>query len=155
MEAPEVRMSAPGTTALKTLDVAYVSQVVRALLDETGRELFIEDTPRQDLVPIPFDAAAAEDGLLPVFLVAGEAIWRDVTGKGFDLKLERDLGALLSWRIGAIAAESFSCVLLSVMEAIAQVVRPDGVMALDLARVCDEATARAEVRRTLGEEQRP
>jgi hypothetical protein len=147
-------MSTPGTTALKTLDVAYVSQVVRALLDEAGRELFIEDMPRRDLVPIPFDAAAAEDGLLPVFLVAGEAIWRDITGRGFDLKLERDLGALLSWRIEAIAAESFSCVLLSVMEAIAQVGRPDGVMALDLARVFDEATARTEARRTLGEELR-
>ena len=147
-------MSAPGTTALKTLDVAYVLQVVRALLDETGRELFIEDTPRQDLVPIPFDAAAAEDGLLPVFLVTGEAIWRDVTGRGFDLKLERHLGALLSWRIEAIAAESFSCVLLSVMEAIAQVGRPDGVMALDLARVCDAATTRTEARRMLGAEQR-
>jgi hypothetical protein len=154
MEAPEVRMSAPGTTALKTLDVAYVSQAVRALLDEAGRELFIEDTPRQDLVPIPFDAAAAVDGLLPVFLVASEAIWRDVTGRGFDFKLERDLGALLSWWIEAIEAESFSCVLLSVMEAIAQVARPDGVMALDLTRVCDEATARTEARRALGEEQR-
>jgi hypothetical protein len=65
METPEVRMSPPGTTTLKTLDVANVSQVVRALLDEAGREVFIEDTPSQDLVPIPFDAAAAEDGLLP------------------------------------------------------------------------------------------
>jgi hypothetical protein len=154
METPEVRMSPPGTRTLKTLDVANVSQVVRALLDEAGREVFIEDTPSQDLVPIPFDAAAAEDGLLPAFLVAGEAIWRDITGRGFDLKLERDLGALLSWRIEVIAAESFSCVLLSVMEAIAQVGRPNGVMALDLARVCDEAKARTKARRMLGE-QRP
>ena len=146
-------MSAPGITTLKTLDVTHVSQVVRALLDEAGREVFIEDKPRQDLVPIPFDEAAAEDGLLPAFLVAGEAIWRDVTGRGFDLKLERDLGAVLSWRIEAIAAESFSCVLLSVMEAIAQVARPDGVMAFDLARACDEATARTEARRMLVEEQ--
>jgi hypothetical protein len=53
-----------------------------------------------------------------------------------------------------IAAESFSCVLLSVMEAIAQVARPNGVMALDLARVCDEAKARTKARRMLGE-QRP
>jgi hypothetical protein len=131
-----------------------VSQVVRALLDEAGRTLIIEDAPHQDLVPIPFDAAAAEDGLLPVFLVAGEAIWRNVTGRGFDLKLERDLGALLSWRIEAIEAESFSCVLLSAMEAIAQVARPDGVMALDLTRVREVATARTEARRVLGEEQR-
>ena len=38
-------------------------------------------------------------GFFPALLVAGEAIWRDITGGGFDLKLERDLGALLSWRI--------------------------------------------------------
>jgi hypothetical protein len=147
-------MSALGTTFLKTLDVAFVSQVVRALLDDAGREIFIEEASLHDLVPIPFDAAAAEDGLLPAFLVAGEAIWRDVTGRGFDLKLERDLGAFLSWRIEAITAESFSCVLLSVMEAIAQVTGSDGVMALDLAQVCDEATGRTEARRMLGEEHR-
>ena len=96
---------------------------------------------------IPFDAAAAEDGLLPVFLVAGEAIWRDVTGRGFELALERDLGALMSWRIAAIRAETFSAVLLSMMEAIAEVARPDGVMVVDLARIVDEATARTEARR--------
>jgi hypothetical protein len=84
-----------------------------------------------------------------VFLVAGEAIWRDATGRGFELKLKRDLGALMSWRIEAIRAEGFSAVLLSVMEAIAMVTRPDGVMVLDLARVFDEATARAEARKAL------
>jgi hypothetical protein len=65
------------------------------------------------------------------------------------LKLKRDLGALLSWRIEAIEAETFSCVLLSVMEAIAQVARPEGVMVLDMAQVFDEATARTEARRRL------
>jgi len=132
------------TTPLKRLDVAWVSEVVRALLVEAGREILLEDG---DLVPIPFDAAAAEDGLLPVFLVAGEAIWRDVSGRGFELKLKRDLGALLSWRIEAIEAENFSIVLLSMMEAIAEAAGPQGVMVCDLARVFDEATARTEARR--------
>ena len=139
-------MSAMETAPLKTLDVACVSQVVRALLNEAGRQILVEDGTRQDLVPIPFDAAAAEDGLLPVFLVAGEAIWRDVTGRGFELKLNRDPGALMSWRIEEIEAEAFSCVLLSIMEAIAQVAGPKGVMVLDLARVFDEATARTQAR---------
>ena len=140
-------MSATEEAALKTLDVAYVSEVVRALLIEAGRDILVEDGERRDLVPIPFDAAAAEDGLLPVFLVAGEAIWRDVTGRGFDLALKRDLGALMSWRIEAIRAETFSAVLLSMMEAIAEVARPDGVMVVELARIVDEATARTEARR--------
>jgi hypothetical protein len=93
-------------------------------------------------------------GFCPPFLSRAKQSGGDATGRGFDLKLDRDLGALLSWRIEAIAADSFSCVLLSVMEAIAQVARLDGVMALDLAGVCDEATARTEARRTFGEEQR-
>ena len=143
-------MTATGAQPLKTLDPAHVSRVLRALLVEADREILVEDGPRRDLVSIPFDAAAAEDGLLPVFLVAGEAIWRDATGRGFELKLKRDLGALMSWRIEAIRAEAFSAVLLSVMEAIATVARPDGVMVLDLSRVFDEATARSEARKALG-----
>jgi hypothetical protein len=45
---------------------------------------------------------------------------------------------------------SFSCVLLSVMEAIAAVARADGVMVLDLAGVFDEAPARTEARKAMG-----
>ena len=127
-------MTTTDALPLKTLDPAHVSRVVRALLIEADRDILVEDGPRRDLVSIPFDAAAAEDGLLPVFLVAAEAIWRDVTGRGFDLTLKRDLGALMSWRIEAIRAEAFSCVLLSVMEAIATVAGAHGVMVLDLAR---------------------
>jgi hypothetical protein len=143
-------MSMNGMAPLKTLDPRHVSRVVRALLIEADREILVEDGPRRDLVKIPFDAAAAEDGLLPVFLVAGEAIWRDVSGRGFELTLKRDLGALMSWRVEAVRAEAFSCVLLSVMEAIATVAGAHGVMVLDLARVFDEATARTEARRALG-----
>ena len=142
-------MSTTGVASLKTLDPGYVSRVLRALLIEANREILVEDGPRRDLISIPFDAATAEDGLLPVFLVAAEAIWRDVTGRGFELALKRDLGALMSWRIEAIRAEAFSCVLLSVMEAIAMVARPHGVMVLDLARVFDEATARTEARKAI------
>ena len=55
----------------------------------------------------------------------------------------------MSWRIEAIRAEGFTCVLLSIMEALAMVAGPRGVMVLDLARVFDEATARAEARKAL------
>jgi hypothetical protein len=138
-----------GVAPLKRLDVSRVSRVLRELLIEADRDILVEDGPRKDLVKIPFDAAAAADGLLPVFLVAAGAIWRDATGRGFELTLERDLGALLSWRIEGIRAEAFSCVLLSMMEAIASVARADGVRVLDLARGFDEAMARAEARKAL------
>jgi hypothetical protein len=142
-------MSSTDVAPLRILDPAFVSRVVRALLIEANRAILVEDGPRRDLVSIPFDAAAAEDGLLPMFLIAGEAIWRDMTGRGFELGLQRDLGALMSWRIDAIRAEGLTCVLLSIMEALAMVAGPRGVMVLDLARVFDEATARAEARKAL------
>jgi hypothetical protein len=142
-------MTTTDAVPLKTLKPAYVSRVVRELLIEADRDILVEDGPRRDLVRIPFDAAAAEDGLLPLFLVAGEAIWRDVTGRGFELRLKRDLGALMSWRIDAIRAEGFSPVLLAVMEAIAAVTGAHGVMVLDLARVFDEAMARTEARKAI------
>ena len=63
-------MTTTDAVPLKTLDPAHVSRVVRALLIEADRDILVEDGPRRDLVSIPFDAAAAEDGLLPVFLVA-------------------------------------------------------------------------------------
>jgi hypothetical protein len=142
-------MSSTDVAPLRILDPAFVSRVVRALLIEANWAILVEDGPRRDLVSIPFDAAAAEDGLLPMFLIAGEAIWRDMTGHGFELGLKRDLGALMSWRIEAIRAEGFTCVLLSIMEALAMVAGPRGVMVLDLAHVFDEATARAEARKAL------
>src|SRR5271157_3001604 len=52
LEAPEVRMRATESAPLKTLDVAYVSQVVRALLNEAVRQTLVEDGLRRDLVPI-------------------------------------------------------------------------------------------------------
>ena len=133
----------------ESLDVKLISSVLRTLFVEAGREILLEDRVGDDIVSIPYDAAAAEDGLLPVFLVAGEAVWRDISGRGFELKLERDLGALLSWRVEAVEADNFSTVLLATMEAIAEAARPEGVMVLDLARVIDEATARTEARKSL------
>ena len=132
--------------ALKTLDVGWVSEVVLILLVEAGWEVLLEDGRGNEVVSVPFDVAAAEDGLLPVFLVAGEALWRDAIGTGFDLGLKRDLGALLSWRIDSIRAEAVSSVLLSLMEALAQAADGRGIRVLELARVFDEAWARCEAR---------
>ncbi len=130
------------------LDVGYVAAVVRQLLEDAGRDILLEDRASGDVVKAPPDTAAAPDGLLPVFLSAGEAVARDAFGAGFGLKLKRDLGALFSWRVEAIAAKTFSEVLLPTMEAIAQAATPRGIMVLDLARVFDEATSRAQTRRT-------
>ena len=131
----------------KGLDVAYVARVVRQLLEDAGRDVLLEDRAGGEVVVVPPDAAAAPDGLLPVFLLSGEALALDAFGEGFGLKLKRDLDALFSWRVEAIEATTFSEVMLSTMEALAQASTPRGIMVLDLARVFDEASARALARR--------
>ncbi len=129
------------------LDVGYVAAVMRQLLIEAGRDILIEDGPSGTVARAAPDTAAAPDGLLPVFLSAGEAVARDAFGVGFGLRLERDLGALFSWRVEAIAARTLSEVLLPTMEAIAEAATPQGILVMDLSRVFNEASARAEARR--------
>ncbi|WP_294537732.1 hypothetical protein [uncultured Rhodoblastus sp.] len=131
----------------KGIDVARVAAVVRQLLVDAGREILLEDRAGGETVVVPPDAAAAPDGLLPVFLASGEALALDAFGQGFGLKLTRDLEAFFSWRVEAITADTFSEVMLPTMEAIAQASTPRGIMVLDLARVFDEASARAQARR--------
>ncbi|SNB84691.1 hypothetical protein SAMN06265338_1388 [Rhodoblastus acidophilus] len=117
------------------LNVAYVAEVVRLLLLDSGRDVVLEDRDGGEPIVIPADMAAAPDGLLPVFLSSGEAIALDAFGETFGLKLERDIGAFFSWRVEAIAAETFSEVLLATMEAIAQATTDRGIMVLEFPRV--------------------
>ena len=53
-------MSATESAPLMTLDVAFVSQVVRALLNEAGRQILVEDGPRQDLGSMSIGGEAAD-----------------------------------------------------------------------------------------------
>ena len=143
-------MTGTDAVPLKTLNPAHVSRVVRELLIEADRDILVEDGPRRDLVRIPFDAAAAEDGLLPLFLVAGEAIWRDVTGRGFELRSEAR-----SRRAHVVADRGDPSRGLLLRPPVGHggdrtVTGAHGVMVLDLARVFDEATARSEARKAIG-----
>ncbi len=128
------------------LDIDFVSGVLKQLLIDAGRPIILEDNANGAAVEIPLDSAGAADGLLPAFLFVGEALWRDATGDGFGLAIERDIGALLSWRVKKIGVRQFTSLLLSVMEAIAEAATPDGVMVLELARVFDEAMDRVRSR---------
>jgi len=129
------------------LNVAFVSEVVRLLLLDCGREVLLEDRAGGETIVIPADMAAAPDGLLPVFLSSGESLALDAFGETFGLKLERDIGAFFSWRVEAIAAETISEVLLPTMEAMAQATTERGIMVLEFPRVFDAASARFQARR--------
>jgi len=106
------------------VSVDSVSRTIEALLVRDGRAVLFHDrAAAQDRAVTPA-TAAAPDGLLPVFVVAGEAVWREATGRGFDLDIVRDPGALLGYRLRGIGSGSFTAVMLSTMTATEQIARP-------------------------------
>jgi hypothetical protein len=117
---------------------------MRALLALDGKQVLLRDPISDTALACPLDSVAAPEGLLPVFLVAGEAVWREASGKGFALDITRDPEALLGYRVNAIGAGSFSTIMLSVMEATAQVARPEALVVNDLGIVWKAATERID-----------
>ena len=97
------------------------------------------DGQRHAITP---SALASRSGYLPAIVNAAEAIWREATGKGFELDVVRDQEALLGYRLRDIKAGSFATVMLSSMDAIRQVARPDAVVVSDLNAVWAAATER-------------
>ena len=79
--------------------------------------------------------------LLPVFLVAGDTVWRDATGSGLGVELRADPQALLGHQVVSIGGP-FSNVMLSVMEAIERVATPREVPAHLLLEQWQETTER-------------
>lgn len=121
-----------------TVDLADVAGVMEELLRRSDRPILLEGRR------VAIDCAAAADGLLPVFLVAGEALWREAMGEGLGLEIERDEGALLGYRVVGVGAKSFPAVMLAMMEAISQIARPEGIIVTELNEVWKEATARID-----------
>ena len=97
------------------------------------------DGQRHAITP---SALALRSGYLPAIVIAAEAIWREATGKGFELDIVRDPEALLGYRLRDIKAGSFAIVMLSSMDAIQQVARPDAVVVSDFNAVWAAATER-------------
>ena len=126
------------------VSVDEVRAVMEALLRSGGKPVLLHDKERGTRQRVEADSAAALDGLLPVFLVAGEAIWRSAMGEGFGLKIERDEGALLGYRVAEIGTRSFTAVMLSMMEAVSQAARPEGIVLQELDPIWKEAMQRLE-----------
>jgi len=97
-----------------------VSRALRAWFEDTGTSLLLHDRATGEALPIAAKHACDPSGLLPVFLVAGEAVWREAAGKGFGLRVRHDPAAMLGYRVDGIGGGTFATVLLSTMEAVVQ-----------------------------------
>ena len=129
---------------MSAVDIETVSRVMETLLETEGRPILYHDQATgADLAITPM-AASSPCGLLPALVVAGEAVWREATGKGFALDIVRDPEALLGYRLRGIGAGSLTTVMLAAMEATAQVTGSGVIVASDLNAVWSAATDRIE-----------
>src|SRR5439155_1650789 len=120
------------------------SRALEALLARDGRSIvYCDGATGRDLVVTP-PSTASPSGLLPAFIVAGEAVWREATGNGFSLDIVPDAQALLGYRLRGIGAGHFATVMLATMEAMAQVAGPSVVIVNELNALWSAATGRIE-----------
>ena len=119
------------------VSISRVSSVLEQLLRDDGRPVVIRDLDSWQLCEVPAHVAAGQDGLLPAVLVAAESIWRGATGKGFHVELAKDGNSLLGYRANAVSGVSFSGLMLSAMEGLDQISRPEGFMSHELSRVVE------------------
>ena len=102
------------------VSVAAVGQALRAVLEDAGTPLLLHDRATGEVLPLPLRMASDPAGLLPVFLVAGDAVREEATGDSLALRIARDPDALLGYRLDGIGAGTFATAMLFTMEAVAQ-----------------------------------
>ena len=128
-----------------SLDPAMLGRTLEAYLTRAGTPLAFHDRATAQTHALPFASARDPAGVLPVFLVAGEAVWREASGKGFALDIRPDPEALLGRRLHAVRSGTFSTVMLSVIEAATQTTGPNVLLVNDLRRQWEAAFERQPV----------
>jgi hypothetical protein len=132
----------PAEAGVSTISLAAVERTMCELLARTGRPVVYRDPADGSGHSVDPQTAASPVGFLPALLVAGEAVWRETTGKGFGLDIVRDPDALLGFRLRGIGAGTFATVMLASIEAINQVAQPDAIVISDVHAIWSAATAR-------------
>jgi hypothetical protein len=127
---------------MKPVNIDTVAATMRVFIDRSGEAVIYNDPANGETLRIGAGAAGATDGLLPAIVVAGESVWRDLTGKGFELDLVRDPTALLGYRLRGISGANFSIVMLASIEALHQATRPDGIVVNEFNALWASATQR-------------
>lgn len=120
-----------------------VERTMLLIAERSHLSFTYHDPADGQLLSVSPHVLASRTGYLPAIVNAGEAIWREATGKGFELDIAQDLGALLGFRLRGIGAGSFSTVMLSLLEALHQAARPGAVVVSELNAVWAAAIERA------------
>jgi hypothetical protein len=127
---------------MSAVNLDAVGRTMHVLLERTERPVVYMDAANGGYLAMDPAVASAPNGFLPAVLVAGEAVWRETTGKGFSLDIIHDPTSLLGYRLRGIGAGSFATVMLASLEAIHQVSRPDAIMVSEFNALWTAATDR-------------
>ncbi len=122
-------------------DLEQVGRVLEALIERSGRQVTTLDRATGVIEPISAELAAAPSGLLPVFLVAGDTVWRDATGHGLGVELRPNPQSLLGHEAVGVGGP-FSVLMLSMMEAVDRVATPREIPAHLLLEQWQDTTER-------------
>ena len=131
----------------KRLNVDAVGAALVRLIERENIPLAFQDGNRP---PFAMSALSADDraGLLPVFLVAGEAVWREATRQRFGLIIEQDPRALLGFRVTDAGEVPMTIALLAILDAIERARDGQPTLRIDrLISVAMDATAAAKAMR--------
>ena len=90
---------APKAARVSAVDVEAVGRTMRVLFERAEQPIVYHDPATGAPLTVDPAVASAPDGFLPAVLVAGEAVWRETTGKGFGLDIQRDPSGLLGYRV--------------------------------------------------------
>ena len=122
-------------------DLEQVGRVLEVLIERSGRQVTTLDRATGVIEPISAELATAPSGLLPVFLVAGDTVWRDATGHGLGVELRPNPQSLLGHEAVGVGGP-FSVLMLSMMEAVERVATPREIPAHLLLEQWQDTTER-------------
>lgn len=115
-----------------SLDPTLLGRTLQAHLDRARLPLAFHDRATGKTHALHRATVGQPDGALPVFVVAGEAVWREATGKGLALDIRHDPKALFGRRLHAVGSGTFTTVMLSMMEAVDKASGPQRLLLNDL-----------------------
>jgi hypothetical protein len=128
----------------RRLDVEAVGALLVRLIERENIPVTIEERGGPSVVILPV-TVGARDGLLPVLLVVGEAVWREASGQRFGLEIERDPQALLGFRVDGAGEVPMTVAMLSILDAIERARGPEPTLRInELVSVARDALANAQ-----------
>ena len=127
----------------EAVELSAVSRTFQILLERTGKPIIYQCAVSKQDLRFEADAAVTPNGLLPAFLTAADAVWHQATGRRFALDVATDPGAAFGYVVRAIRTGSFSTVMLSLMEVLAQIELSDCLLVNELSTVWIGASQRS------------